>query len=145
MFPGISNTFPGGSLDRISHLFPALVDSEKIDTHALLSLSIKLTNLPERQMFSPVESDCLVNVSSSILMKRLWSCAWTPCASALGRIESTQLNPIVPSAKTIPSPMTISFLSTIVIPLINQKGNNHRYMFYLDILDREHDLIDYHQ
>ena len=116
--PSISNTLPGGSLDRISHLLPALVDSEKIEFHALMSLVTRLTNLPVRHNVSPVCIDCLLKASSSILTKRLCSCAWTPCASAVGRTYSTQLNPIVPSANITPSPTTISFLSTIVIPLI---------------------------
>ena len=120
-FPEISNTLPGGSLASISHLLPALVDSENIDVHALKSLSTRLTSLPWRVRTSPVCNDCLLKVSSSILTKRLCNCAWTPCASALGRIASTQSNPTVPSAKITLSPTTITFLSTIIIPLINQK------------------------
>ena len=79
----MSKTLPGGSLARISHLLPALVDSENIDDHARMSESIKLTNAPLKVKTSPVWRDCLLNVSSSIRMKRLCNCACTPCPSAV--------------------------------------------------------------
>src|SRR3989304_7227537 len=43
--PGMSKTFPGGSLANISHLLPALVDSEKMEIHPLRSLSTRLTKV----------------------------------------------------------------------------------------------------
>ena len=61
--------------------------------------------------------------------------AWTPCASAVGRTDSTQLKPKVPSTSTAASPNTKIFFSTIVIPNI-QKDSTRRYMFYLDNVDR---------
>ena len=44
--PGMSKTLPGGSLANISHLLPALVDSEKIDRPSSKVSLYKLTNVP---------------------------------------------------------------------------------------------------
>ena len=109
-------TLPGGSLANISHLLPALVDSEKIDDHARSGLSTRLTSEPVRVITSPVCRDCLLNVSSSILTKRLCNCACTPCPSAVWIIVAI-FGPKLPSTKTAPSTNAKVILFSIAITL----------------------------
>src|SRR5713226_5229197 len=111
-FPGMSMTLPGGSLATISHLLPALGESPYTVYQPLRSLCTRLTNLPDTERVSPVWTDCFDQVSSSILTKRLCSCACTPWASACWNICAND-GPTAPSATTTPIAATINFLSTI--------------------------------
>src|SRR5215831_18766179 len=111
-FAGIVITLPGGSLAIISHLLPAFGESPYTVYQPLKSLSTRLTNLPDTDRVSPVWTDCFDQVSSSILTKRLCSCACTPCASACWNICAID-GPTAPSATITPIAATINFLSTI--------------------------------